>query len=405
MASIKLVLRINQEDKTGHSPLYIRLIKDRKTKFIATGVKLKENEWDDIKQKVKRNYPNSTRMNAFLSQKIADAEAMVADNERKRGNISAKRLKEAIKGKDIKNFFEYAYERCERIKNNVSPQTYRAYKMNIQKFEKFLGTNEIYFEDITVTVLNDYVNYLSNKLKNGNTTIRYSLNILAIMFKDAIREEIITLNTYPFASVRIKKDKSTRLFLNKEQIEQLKNHKSSSGQTDTYFRDMFIFSCYAGGLRFGDVVTLQWKNYDENEQRIRLNIRKTKRSHQFKIGQSALEILKKYRKDDVDPEDFIFPIISEANFFEQSNEYQLKVIAAKNTLCGQKLRRIGKELEFPFSLSFHLSRHTFATQALANGMRIEYVSKLLDHSDIGTTQIYAKIVNDELDKAVEQYIK
>ena len=242
MASIKLVLRTNQEDKTGHSPLYIRLIKDRKTKFIATGVKLKENEWDDVKQKVKRNYPNSTRMNAFLSQKIADAEAMVADNERKRGNISAKRLKEAIKGKDIKNFFEYAYERCERIRGNVSPQTYKAYKMNIQKFEKFLGTNEIYFEDITVTVLNDYVNFMSNRLKNGSTTMHYALNILAIMFKDAIREEIISLNTYPFASVRIKKDKSTRLFLNKEQIKQLKNHKSSFGQTDTYFRDMFIFS-------------------------------------------------------------------------------------------------------------------------------------------------------------------
>ncbi|MGV0846770.1 tyrosine-type recombinase/integrase [Empedobacter falsenii] len=405
MASIKLVLRTNQEDKTGHSPLYIRLIKDRKTKFIVTGIKLKENEWDDVKQKVKRNYPNSTRMNAFLSQKIADAEAMVADNERKRGNISAKRLKEAIKGKDIKNFFEYAYERCERVRGNVSPQTYKAYKMNIQKFEKFLGTNEIYFEDITVTVLNDYVNFMSNRLKNGSTTMHYALNILAIMFKDAIREEVISLNTYPFASVRIKKDKSTRLFLNKEQIEQLKNHKSSSGQTDTYFRDMFIFSCYAGGLRFGDVVTLQWKNYDENEQRIRLNIRKTKRSHQFKVGQSALEILNKYKKETSESDDFIFPIISEANFFEQSNEYQLKVIAAKNTLCGQKLRRIGKELEFPFSLSFHLSRHTFATQALANGMRIEYVSKLLDHSDIGTTQIYAKIVNDELDKAVEQYIK
>ena len=115
MASIKLVLRTNQEDKTGHSPLYIRLIKDRKTKFIATGVKLKENEWDDVKQKVKRNYPNSTRMNAFLSQKIADAEAMVADNERKRGNISAKRLKEAIKGKDIKNFFQHIF-----LKNSIT---------------------------------------------------------------------------------------------------------------------------------------------------------------------------------------------------------------------------------------------------------------------------------------------
>ncbi|GEM_PF-5321128 len=54
-------------------------------------------------------------------------------------------------------------------------------------------------------------------------------------------------------------------------------------------------------------------------------------------------------------------------------------------------------------LSFYLSQHTFATQALASGMRIEYVSKLLDQFDIGTTQLYAKIVNDELDKAVEQY--
>ncbi|HBX63651.1 site-specific integrase [Empedobacter sp.] len=404
MASIKLVLRTNQEDKTGHSPLYIRLIKDRKTKFIVTGIKLKENEWDDVKQKVKRNYPNSTRMNAFLSQKIADAEAMVADNERKRGNISAKRLKEAIKGKDIKNFFEYAYERCERVRGNVSPQTYKAYKMNIQKFEKFLGTNEIYFEDITVTVLNDYVNFMSNRLKNGSTTMHYALNILAIMFKDAIREEVISLNTYPFASVRIKKDKSTRLFLNKEQIEQLKNHKSSFGQTDTYFRDMFIFSCYAGGLRFSDVVTLQWKNYNEAEQRISLDIRKTHRSHQFKIGQTAIEILNKYKTENSQPDDFIFPIIQDDDFFLKTREYQAKYISNKNALCGQKLRRMGKELEFPFSLQFHLSRHTFATQALANGMRIEYVSKLLDHSDIGITQIYAKIVNEELDKAVEKYI-
>ena len=70
MASIKFVLRKNQEDKTGRFPLYIRLIKDRKTKFITTGLKLKESEWDQDIQKVKRNYPNSARMNAFLAQKM-----------------------------------------------------------------------------------------------------------------------------------------------------------------------------------------------------------------------------------------------------------------------------------------------------------------------------------------------
>lgn len=69
---------------------------------------------------------------------------------------------------------------------------------------------------------------------------------------------------------------------------------------------MFIFSCYAGGFRFSDVVTLQWKHYDENEQRIRLNIRKTKRSHQFKVGQSALEIINKYKKETSKPDDLFF---------------------------------------------------------------------------------------------------
>ena len=70
MASIKLVLRTQQEDATGQSPIYIRLIKDRKAKFVATGVKAKASEWDDEKQRLKKNYTNSARMNAFLSQKV-----------------------------------------------------------------------------------------------------------------------------------------------------------------------------------------------------------------------------------------------------------------------------------------------------------------------------------------------
>ena len=68
------------------------------------------------------------------------------------------------------------------------------------------------------------------------------------------------------------------------------------------------------------------------------------------------------------------------------------------------LRKMGKRLELPFNLSFHISRHTFATRALNNGMRIEHVSKLMDHSDIGITQVYAKIISSELDNAVDKYI-
>ena len=169
MASIKLILRKNQVDSTGHCPLYIRIIKDRKTKFITAGVKLKENEWDELKQKVKKNHPNSARMNASLAQKIADAEAQVADLERKVKTVSIKKIKEAIKGKEVPNFFEYAYKRMEIIKSTVSYSTYKAYYAAIVKFEKWVGTRDVYFDDFSVTLLNDYKNYLSKELKNGLT--------------------------------------------------------------------------------------------------------------------------------------------------------------------------------------------------------------------------------------------
>ena len=404
MASIKLVLRINQEDKTGHSPLYIRVIKDRKAKFITTGVKLKQSEWDDSKQKIKKNHPNSARMNAFIAQKIADAEGIVADHERKRKSISARKLKEVIKGKDMANFFEYAYNRCERIKGTVSIATYRNYKQYIGKSEKFIGNREVYFDDITVTTLKDYINHMSNNLKNGATTVHYSLLILSVMFRDAQREDVIPENIYPFSKVRVKRDKGKRLYLNKEQIEKLRTLKIEYKGKDGVFRDMFIFAVYAGGLRFSDVVSLKWKNYDEKEQRITKDIRKTKRIHNFKIGQLAIDILNQYKTAISRPDDFVFPIIEDVELFDANEEYKAHIINAKNILCGQKLRRLGKDMELPFSLSFHLSRHTFATNALNNGMRIEYVSKLLDHSDIGITQIYAKVISEELDKAVEQYI-
>ena len=85
-------------------------------------------------------------------------------------------------------------------------------------------------------------------------------------------------------------------------------------------------------------------------------------------------------------------------------KYKRTWIRSKVRLGDVHLKKMGEDLKLKFNLHFHLSRHTFATNALNNGMRIEYVSKLLDHSTILQTQVYAKIVNEELDKAVELYI-
>ena len=404
MASIKLILRTNQKDQTGKSPLYIRIIKDRKTKFITAGLKLKESDWDESKQRVKKSYPNSARMNAALAQKIADAEGQVADMERKVKTVSIKKLKEAIKGKEVPNFFEYSRKHCERIRNNVSISTYKNYHAYLDKFEKWVGTKEVYFDDITVSLLMDYMSYLSNELKNGNTTQRYSIMILAIMFKEAIKEDLIPEYMYPFSKLKLKKDPSRRQFLKKEQFEAIINYKLDEKSKASVYRDMFIFSIFAGGLRFSDVLEFQVKHFNEEERRIQKVIRKTGRMHQFKIGQLALDIINKYKKENAEQDDFIFPVITNKELYLKNDEYRYTFIESANKAANFQLQRIAKKLEIPVKVTFHISRHTFATNALNNGMRIEHVSKLMDHRDISTTQVYAKIISEELDKAVDNYI-
>ena len=170
------------------------------------------------------------------------------------------------------------------------------------------------------------------------------------------------------------------------------------------WRDLFLFSIYAGGLRFSDVIEMQYKHYNKNEQRISKLIRKTGRPHQFKIGKVAIDILEKYCKEGADNEDYIFPVIEDKKGYERSESLRYTYTAKYNKLANWHLKKLGEKMELPFKLSFHLSRHTFATNALNNGMRIEHVSKLMDHRDISTTQVYAKIISEELDKAVDNYI-
>lgn len=404
MASVKLILKKQKVDASGEAPIYLRLIKNRKTKFISLGIKVALNEWDETKQRVKKNHKGSTRLNAYLATKVADAQGEIADIERRNLNVSARKLKEVVKGKPVTNFFEYAYARCEKQKNTLSFSTYRNYITYLKKFETFIGHTDIAFEDITVTMIKDYAGYCGTTLGNNNTTINFSLRILNLMFRNAQKEDLIPRSLFPFDKYKVKKEKTNRRYLNEEQLQALINLEVSERAQAPLVKDMFIFSVFAGGLRFSDVLELKWKHYNKKEQRISKTICKTNNPHSFKIGSTAIEILDKYYTDDASPEDTVFPFGEITERYFKDREYRADQIRRKTALVGQYLKTMGNKIDLPFNLTFHLSRHTFATRALNKGMRIEHVSKLMDHSDIGITQIYAKIINSELDKAVDQYL-
>ncbi len=80
-----------------------------------------------------------------------------------------------------------------------------------------------------------------------------------------------------------------------------------------------------------------------------------------------------------------------------------KEISGATAYINKNLKTIAEGIELGKHVSFHISRHTFATRALRKGISIDKVSKLMGHSAIRETQVYAKIVNEELDKAMEVF--
>jgi len=102
------------------------------------------------------------------------------------------------------------------------------------------------------------------------------------------------------------------------------------------------------------------------------------------------------------PKDFIFPLLS--NSLDTTDPTLLfQAISRSTAYANKNLKVLAQKAEIDKAISFHSSRHTWATRALRKGMRIEYVSKLMGHTNIRTTQVYTKIVNEDLDTAMDVF--
>ena len=90
-----------KKNKKGECPLYLRIIKNRKKNMVALGIKLLEKDWDPVSCKVKKSHKYSSRLNAFISNKVAEAEVLIVDFETKVKTITARHLKDKVVGNKI----------------------------------------------------------------------------------------------------------------------------------------------------------------------------------------------------------------------------------------------------------------------------------------------------------------
>jgi len=399
MASVKVVQNLKKINKKKEAPLYLRIIKNRRPKYISLGIYLVENNWNPDAQRVKKGHPNSGRLNAFITLRKAEAEGVAVDMETKSKSVSSYRIKEKILGEAPLEFFPYADKYVDSLEAAGKINTHKRAKSIIGKLRDYMNDKTLFFNDITVSFLKDYERHLVTKGNKPNT-IHANLRIFRKLFNDVVREDKLSRNENPFYKYIMKTEKTKREYLTEEEFKMIEDLELPKDQVINTHRNIFVFATYAGGLRISDVLTLRWENFDG--ERINLQIQKTKSTHTIKLPDKALAIANFYKPDKPNPKDFIFPLLDK-NLDYTKPKVLITAISSATAYTNKDLKTIEDKIELKKHISFHTSRHTFATWALRKGIRIEYVSKLLGHTNIKETQIYAKIVNEELEKAMEVF--
>lgn len=398
MANITILLKMNKVDKKGEAPIYLRIIKDRKVKFISLGYKVHPDLWDATTSKVRKSHPNSARINNFIAHKIADASDIALEMESSSNYVAPKKIKEAILGRSSVNFFEYAenYNKAFLEQNKIG--TYNKTKGMLSKLEKYLGKKDFTFDDITIHFLKSYETYMRNDLGNTINTIHSNLRMIRRIINLAVEDELFPFEKNPFLRYKLKLEKTHKVFLTEKELKAIEDLSLVENSMKEHHRNMYVFACYVGGLRISDLLQLRWANFDGKH--INITMQKTKEPISIQVPNKGLEILKRYKTKESEPQHFIFPLLD--NKLDYSNASFLHTaISSKTAYTNTDLKDIAKDAKITKHIHFHTSRHTWATRALRKGMRIEYVSKLMGHASIKTTQIYAKIVNKDLDKAMK----
>lgn len=177
-------------------------------------------------------------------------------------------------------------------------------------------------------------------------------------------------------------EKNEREFLSEDKLKTLENYSFPIERLDR-MRDLFVFSCYTG-ISYADLIRLTEINLhlgDDGKKWIITKRQKTKTPIKIPLLEKAHELLIKYDGHPMtEVSNTLFPIITN----EKLNLYLKEVAGA----CGIKK-----------NLTFHMSRHTFAiTVTLSNGVPIETVSRLLGHTKIATTQIYARVLDEKINE-------
>lgn len=388
--------------RNGLAPIYCRITINGQRTEISTKRFIEPTKWDSHGSGMMKGKSEEARvMNVYLGLMKTEIENHVNIFQSKGEFITPAKLKKSILGEDYENtgeqflFKAFAYHNSQmeaRIGIDVVKATYTKFETVLSKLRAFVKlqhkTNDIYLKELNNKFVVDFEYYLKvNDKIAHNTVMKYIQNLKKVV-------NMCVSNGWlakdPFSNFKLTRKNVIRDILSMQDVQALRN-KTFEIERLEEVRDIFLFCCFTG-FSFVDVEKLSVNELIigiDGGKWIYTNRKKTGNQSNVPLLPAALEIVDKYKD-------------------HPTRLIQSKLLPVKsNQKMNAYLKEIGDLCGITKPLTMHLARHTFATTiTLNNGVPMETVSKMLGHTKLSTTQLYAKVletkVSDDMNQLCEK---
>jgi len=368
--------------------IYVRITVNKQRAEFSIKRDISVCNWDIFRCRAKEIDHNHILLNTYLDDVHAEVLNAHKQLHAERKVITAKGIKLRYFGEDeqrmtLMKAVEYHNQ---NINNELRAGTLKNYFSTENYLRQFLQekhkTNDIYLIQLNYRFIVNFEHYIrtykSKKKRRtctNNGVMKHMSRLMKIV-NMSIRME--WLEKDPFKNYKLRFVKNERDYLTERELDLFEGTSFMTIGLQIV-KDIFLFSCYTG-LSYIDIKEL-------NPNQILVGIdgnkwiytKRTKTNEQLKIPllPKAKEILEKY-KNEIVASDKLLPVYS-------------------NQKMNKNLKEIAKVCGIYKNITFHVARHTFATTVtLSNGVPIETVSKLLGHTKLTTTQIYARVLQKKV---------